>query len=259
MNNTIVIKNNRVIDFNIDGVKIDNQRLTFIKNGDYVIEYVDSSDIVFEIVLLDYVTVKLFIFSRENMINIHNHFLLGVKSNLLLFQFYDNRGVHEKTIFDLNGEFSKIYQAFSSISHGEEEYHIIVNHNNEGVSSDICNKCIGLDGSKIFLQIDSNLEKGNEGCIMDQSSRILTLGDVAAKIIPNMFIEEDSVEARHGSVIGSFDEDEVFYLMSRGISHDEAVLLLIKGFLFSNMVVDLDKREYIMNSILKLRGVEDES
>ena len=76
------------------------------------------------------------------------------------------------------------------------------------------------------------LEKGNTDCIMDQNSRILTLGDVQAKIIPNMFIEEDSVEARHGSIIGSFDEEEVFYLMSRGISREEAILLLIKGFLF---------------------------
>ena len=37
MNNTIVIKNNHVVDFDIDGVTVENQRLTFIKNGDYVI------------------------------------------------------------------------------------------------------------------------------------------------------------------------------------------------------------------------------
>ena len=88
---------------------------------------------------------------------------------------------------------------------------------------------------------------------MEQNSRILTLGDVNAKIIPNMFIEENNVEARHGSIISSFDEEEVFYLMSRGISREESINLLIKGFLFSNMKADLEKREFIMNSILNMR------
>ena len=88
---------------------------------------------------------------------------------------------------------------------------------------------------------------------MNQETRILTLGDVDAKIIPNMFIEENDVEARHGSIIGNFSDDEIFYLMSRGISKEEAILLLIKGYLFSNIIVDYEKREYIMNSILNLR------
>ena len=77
------------------------------------------------------------------------------------------------------------------------------------------------------MKIDSNLEKGNIDCIMEQDSRILTLGDVSAKIIPNMFIEENSVEARHGSIISSFNEEELFYLMSRGISKEEAMNLLV--------------------------------
>ena len=69
-----------------------------------------------------------------------------------------------------------------------------------------------------------------------------------------MFIDEDSVVAKHGSVIGGFREDEIFYLMSRGVSYQEAVNLLIKGFIFSNLVVDMEKRASILSIIQNLGG-----
>ncbi len=253
MNHKIILQKNKFENIKNEEIEIIDNQIIFKKNGDYTLEYVECTDINLDIIIHDNTTVKLFIFSKNNNLKVNNHYILGSKSNFLLFQFYDNKNVKENNTIDLNGEYSKYYQGFSSISRGIEEYHIIVNHNKRNVCSDIRNKCIGLDGSKIYLKIDSNLEKGNVDCVMDQNSRILTLGDVETQIIPNMFIEENSVEARHGSIIGSFDEEEIFYLMSRGISRQEAILLLIKGFLFSNMIIDLEKREYIMNSILELR------
>ena len=48
--------------------------------------------------------------------------------------------------------------------------------------------------------------------------------------------------------------EEIFYLMSRGISYQEAVHLLIKGFIFSNLIVDMEKRAMIFEIIQNLRG-----
>ena len=67
-------------------------------------------------------------------------------------------------------------------------------------------------------------------------------------------IDEDSVIAKHGSVIGGFHDSEIFYLMSRGISYQEAIHLLIKGFIFSNLIVDMEKRAMIFSIIENLRG-----
>ena len=253
MNNKITIKINIIEPLNSKTIEIINNQLTIKKDCDYVIEYIDCDSINIDINIKDNVTAKLFILSKHNNLKVKNHYTIGKNSNLTLFQFYDNIEVKEDITIDLNGEYSKVYQGFSSISHGIEEYHIIVNHNKKNVESDIRNKCIGLDKSRIWMQIDSNLEKGNTDCMMNQETRILTLGDVDAKIIPNMFIEENDVEARHGSIIGNFNDEELFYFMSRGISKEEAILLLIKGFLFSNIIVDYEKREEIMNSILDLR------
>lgn len=249
----IIIDNNRIHDYDDDNLLIQGKKIVFKVNGDYTIEYRDSASISLDIEVLDDVMVKLFIWSCDNNLTVENHYRLGKNSNLLLFQFYHNRSVLEHVVVDLDGEFSKFSQGFSSISMGNEEYDIVVNHNHHHVESNMRNKCIGLDGSKIKIQIDSVLDKGNYDCVMDQVSRILTLGEVEALIIPNMFTHEDSVEAKHGSVIGSFQEEELFYFMSRGISRDEAITLLMKGFIFSNLVVDMEKRAKIFQIIQNLR------
>lgn len=251
--NKIIIKKNHLDCYEDENILISSEKIIFKRNGEYTLEYIDSDLVNLDIVLLDFVFVKLFICSKDNDIEVLNHYMLGENSNLILFQFYCNKNVREKKIVDLNGKFSKFYQGFSSVSCGEEEYHIIVNHNHKNVSSDISNKCIGLDNSKIHIVVDSILMKGNTDCIMEQNTRILTLGDVNAKVVPNMFCDEDSVEAKHGSVIGGFSLDDIFYLMSRGISYDEALFLLVKGFLLSNLVVDMEKRAMILGCIQNLR------
>lgn len=252
--NYIIVDKNKLTEYMDDDISIQEGSITFKRNGDYTLEYVDSDSVCLDIHILDGVTVKLFIWSKDNALEVHNHYQLGSGSNLILFQFYYNKSVREELIVDLDGECSKFSQGFSSISLGNEEYHIIVNHNHHRVSSNIQNKCIGMDGSSIRMQIDSVLDKGNIDCVMDQSTKILTLGDVDATIIPNMFIEEDSVEARHGSVISSFHPEELFYLMSRGITEDEAMTLLMRGFIFSNLIVDMEKRARIFQVIQDLRG-----
>lgn len=249
----IIIDNNLLLDYEDDNLLIKDRKIIFKRNGDYTLEYKNSDSVSLDIDVLDGVMVKLFIWSCDNNLTVNNHYSLGKHSNMILFQFYYNKNVSEKMVVDLNGEFSKFSQGFSGISMGNEEYYIVVNHNHHHVESNLSNKCIGLDKSKIKIQIDSVLDKGNYDCVMNQVSRILTLGEVEAEIIPNMFTHEDSVEAKHGSVIGSFRDEELFYLMSRGISFEEAITLLIKGFIFSNLIVDMEKRAKIFQIIQNLR------
>jgi len=251
--NKIIIDNNNLADYKDDNLEIKDNKIIFIGNGDYTLEYVDSDSIGLEIELLAGVVVKLFIVSCDNNLRVRNHYKLNENSNLILFKFYYNKLVDENEFIDLNGEKSFISYNFSSISRNNEEYHIIVNHNNNGVISKISNKCVGIDGSKIKIQIDSNLDKGNVDCVIDQNSRILTLGDVDATIVPNMFIGENNVEARHGSVVGRINLEDIFYLMSRGIEEEEAITLLVKGLILSNLVVDMEKRARIFQIIQDLR------
>ena len=249
----IIIKDNKIKDYQDKTLVIKNNHIIFKTNGEYTITINNSTNIELNITLEDNISIKLFIKSVNNDINVNTHYILNKNSKLTISKFYNNKNNKEEERIDLNGENSIFKSNFSSISTNEEEYHTIINHNNRSTKSYISNKCIGCDNSKINFIIDSILAKGNSNCVMDQTTKILTLGDVDAKIEPNMFIEEDSVEARHGSVIGTFSYDDVFYLMSRGINEQEAIDLLLKGFIFSNLDLDMENTAFVYNCIKNIR------
>jgi Fe-S cluster assembly protein SufD len=64
-----------------------------------------------------------------------------------------------------------------------------------------------------------------------QSNRNLLLSKKArADTLPKLEIEANDLRCTHGATVSQVDEDQVYYLMSRGISHDEAVRLIVEGF-----------------------------
>jgi Fe-S cluster assembly protein SufD len=65
-----------------------------------------------------------------------------------------------------------------------------------------------------------------------QESRNLLLTDGAhADAIPGLEIEANDVRCTHAATVARLDEDQVFYLQSRGLSRHEAERLLVGGFL----------------------------
>ena len=51
-----------------------------------------------------------------------------------------------------------------------------------------------------------------------------------ADSLPGLQIDADDLKCSHGSTVGNLDEEEVFYLRSRGLDEATARTLLIKGF-----------------------------
>jgi Fe-S cluster assembly protein SufD len=65
-----------------------------------------------------------------------------------------------------------------------------------------------------------------------QKVRNLLLSDAAeANSMPGLEIEADEVRCTHGATSGQIDEEELFYLRSRGIPLREAQRLIVHGFL----------------------------
>jgi len=46
-----------------------------------------------------------------------------------------------------------------------------------------------------------------------------------------LLIDEDEVKAGHAASVGQVNKEQVYYLMSRGISREDAMKLIIYGFL----------------------------
>lgn len=60
---------------------------------------------------------------------------------------------------------------------------------------------------------------------------VLLLDDALAESLPTLEIEANDVKASHGSTTSRVNDDQLFYLMSRGIPKEHARGLIVAGFL----------------------------
>jgi Fe-S cluster assembly protein SufD len=64
-----------------------------------------------------------------------------------------------------------------------------------------------------------------------QANRNLLLSDTSrADSIPQLEIEANDVRCTHGATIGPVDEEQIFYLMARGLTRVQAKELVVEGF-----------------------------
>lgn len=75
------------------------------------------------------------------------------------------------------------------------------------------------------------VEKDARGTNAFQTNRNLKLSDTAwAESVPNLEIETNDVKCSHASTVGPVDEEQVFYLESRGVPTEIAERLIVAGF-----------------------------
>ena len=88
------------------------------------------------------------------------------------------------------------------------------------------------------------IRKVAEGIETYEENRNLVLTDgCQADSVPNLEIETGEIEgAGHASATGRFDDEQLFYLRSRGIAEDEARRLVVHGF-FNDLIRRIDVPE----------------
>lgn len=82
---------------------------------------------------------------------------------------------------------------------------------------------------------------------------VLVLGEgTKNQADPVLEIKNNDVKASHGSTTGRINEDEIFYLMARGLSRKDAENLIVEGFFekLLNQIEDESVREEIFQKIL---------
>ncbi len=78
-----------------------------------------------------------------------------------------------------------------------------------------------------LIRIRKDAQKSNA----NQSNRNLVLTEGAeAKSVPNLEIEADDVKCSHASAVGPIDDEQLYYLASRGVPPEEAERLIVLGF-----------------------------
>ncbi len=111
----------------------------------------------------------------------------------------------------------------------DHDYHII--HQGNRSQSNLYFKAALLDLAKAIFQGNTAILPGTSGCEGYQSNKNMLLGkDSRIDAIPKLEILTEDVSASHGSATGEISDEQMFYLMSRGLSRSEAQNLLLRGF-----------------------------
>jgi Fe-S cluster assembly protein SufD len=111
------------------------------------------------------------------------------------------------------------------------DFHTFQNHNVGHSVSDLLFKGALRDRARMVYQGLIKVHKDAQRSDAYQANRNLLLSEKArADSIPSLEIEANDVRCTHGATVGQVDEDQLFYLRTRGLPRPEAERMIIQGF-----------------------------
>lgn len=132
-----------------------------------------------------------------------------------------------------------------AITHDHQVQGINVNVTNIGKNTigNIFQHGVALDESTLTFNGIGHILKDSKNSDAQQESRVLMLSDEArADANPILLIDEYEVQAGHAASISRVDQEQLYYLMSRGLEEKQAEKLIIRGFL-GNVLSEISIRE----------------
>jgi Fe-S cluster assembly protein SufB len=98
--------------------------------------------------------------------------------------------------------------------------------------SRIVSKSVSKDGGRATYRGHLKVAPGATGVVASVRCDALMLDDQSrSDTYPYIDIAEDDTTMTHEATVGKISQDQVFYLMSRGLSENEAQNLIVQGFL----------------------------
>ena len=156
------------------------------------------------------------------------------KFNQLIFNLSDNslRNHHYASLMGEHAE-SNLRGLFFSGKKNIVDNKTTVNHFSHSCSSNQIYKGILTDEAKASYLSKTYVDKQAQKTDGYQLSKgILLSKDAYFHSKPELKIYADDVKCSHGSTIGPFDDDEIFYLRTRGLNIKAARTLLIRAFCY---------------------------
>jgi Fe-S cluster assembly protein SufD len=111
------------------------------------------------------------------------------------------------------------------------DHRSLQDHAAPNCTSDLLYKGALKEASRVVYSGLIHIRPGARQSDAFQTNRNIVLSDRAkADSIPNLEIENNDVRCSHAASLGPVDEDELFYLQSRGIPREQAERLIVTGF-----------------------------
>jgi len=237
----INIKNDFVIDSNKDYQINDNANINVIRANANIYDFTNNKKV--SIYIDENSTVNYYVIDSKDSNRIFN--VCG-SLNIVSISLAKN---NENLKINLNSKNANIKVRNLVISNKiEQTFTQNVIHNETNTFSNVENVGISFNGGNITFDTTGKIEKGMNKSKCSQLSRGIVMDNkstVTAK--PILLIDEYDCFANHGASIGKMSDEDLFYLMSRGLTKDEAFLLILQGMV--KPFVDSIPNESLRNEI----------
>ncbi len=123
---------------------------------------------------------------------------------------------------------------FNSILYGHKDSLLDIGSkavlSGKGSKAEMVSRAIAREGSKMIIR--GMIEGDSSDCKGHLECRGLLMDDKSVmQSIPELIAKKKGVEITHEAAVGKISEKEITYLMTRKLSRDQAVSLIIRGFM----------------------------
>lgn len=146
----------------------------------------------------------------------------------------NNGDAMSETLSVLKGNGSTSDAKVIAVGSGSQKLNLTTKAVHIGKSSDsqMITRAVMREQSTAIINGITKIEKGATKANGEQTEKVLMLSPKArGDANPILLIDEDDVTAGHAASVGQVNPEQIYYLMSRGISKEEAERLVIYGFL----------------------------
>ena len=229
---------------------VEDINLDFKENGNYIIVTDFDSDNI-SLNIFDNVKANVMMFSKKKS-SVNLNVIINENANLKIDIISMNNNTKDSYNFDLVKEYASLEVNLLSLAkEAKKEFVFNVNHLAPETKSTVSNYGISFENGKNSFKVNGIIKPNMKNSDVRQITKGLILsptGECLAE--PILLIDYYDVKAYHGATIGKISDDDLFYLMSRGLTKEEAFMLIING-LLEPFVKDLKNeliKEEVMNS-----------
>lgn len=103
----------------------------------------------------------------------------------------------------------------------------------EGCHSQFLLKVLTIKNGSIEANLNSIVGNDDNNVKLSQNTKVINIGGARSKVSPNLLISNPTAIANHGVVISNIEDNDIYYLMSKGLTKAASTQLIINGFIES--------------------------
>lgn len=239
------------------GYKINDNKCIYLINSDckleiesdaYILDLTNGNNV--NVKVLENATLNYYVLNSNNS---KRYFDVLGNVNVIQVSFRESLELLNVNLNLENASFD--YKCLSILDKNNANYDIKVFHNKKYTYSNITNTCVALNGSRAVFDVSGKINKGMNNSKCSQKTRGIVMDDDSEIVAnPILLIDEYDCFANHGAAIGKLNDEELFYLMSRGLNKEEALLLILSGMVnpFIEAIPNENYRKEIENEVAHL-------